>query len=218
MLAVSGLHLHRNFRIKMENKIIDKATEMYLTLGFKSVTMDDIASGMVISKKTIYLHFENKNDLVEAVTMNLFESISCGIDEILTLNQNPIEELFTIKDFVMKNLKNESVSPIYQLQKYYPQIHKTLMSRQFAKMGDCVIDNLKKGINQGLFRDDINLELIVRFYFAGMTSIKDAELFNPIQFDTKEVQETYLEYHLRGITTEKGLTILKQILKNNNQQ
>jgi AcrR family transcriptional regulator len=218
VLAVSGLHLHRNFRIKMENKIIDKATEMYLTLGFKSVTMDDIASGMVISKKTIYLHFENKNDLVEAVTMNLFESISCGIDEILTLNQNPIEELFTIKDFVMKNLKNESVSPIYQLQKYYPQIHKTLMSRQFAKMGDCVIDNLKKGINQGLFRDDINLELIVRFYFAGMTSIKDAELFNPIQFDTKEVQETYLEYHLRGITTEKGLTILKQILKNNNQQ
>ena len=218
MLAVSDLHLHRNFRIKMENKIIDKATEMYLTLGFKSVTMDDIASGMGISKKTIYLHFENKNDLVEAVTMNLFESISCGIDEILTLNQNPIEELFTIKDFVMKNLKNESVSPIYQLQKYYPQIHKTLMSRQFAKMGDCVIDNLKKGINQGLFRDDINLELIVRFYFAGMTSIKDAELFNPIQFDTKEVQETYLEYHLRGITTEKGLTILKQILKNNNQQ
>ena len=118
----------------------------------------------------------------------------------------------------MKNLKNESVSPIYQLQKYYPQIHKTLMSRQFAKMEDCVIDNLKKGINQGLFRDDINLELIVRFYLAGMTSIKDAELFNPIQFDTKEVQETYLEYHLRGITTEKGLTILKQILKNNNQQ
>lgn len=202
----------------MENKIIEKAAEMYLTLGFKSVTMDDIASEMGISKKTIYHHFENKNDLVEAVTLYLFETISCGIDEIMTLDKNPIEELFVIKDFVMKNLKNESVSPIYQLQKYYPQIHKTLMSRQFAKMGDCVIDNLKKGINQGLFRDDINLELIVRFYFAGMTSIKDAELFNPIQFDTKEVQETYLEYHLRGITTEKGLTILKQILKNNNQQ
>ena len=190
---------------------------MYLTLGFKSVTMDDIASGLGISKKTIYQHFENKNDLVEAVTMNLFENISCGIDEILTLNQNPIKELFTIKDFVMKNLKNESTSPIYQLQKYYPQIHKTLMSRQFAKMGDCVIDNLKKGIDQGLFRDNINLELIARFYFAGMTSIKDAELFNPIQFGTKEVQETYLEYHLRGITTDKGLIILKQILNNNQQ-
>jgi AcrR family transcriptional regulator len=200
----------------MENKIIEKATEMYLTLGFKSVTMDDIASEMGISKKTIYHHFENKTDLVKAVTLNLFETISCGIDEIMTLDKNPIEELFVIKDFVMKNLKNESTSPIYQLQKYYPQIHKTLMSRQFEKMGDCVIDNLRKGIEQGLFRHDIKLELIGRFYFAGMTSIKDAELFNPIQFSTKEVQETYLEYHLRGITTEKGVAVLEQIIKKNN--
>ena len=200
------------FKLKMEHKIIEKATEMFLTLGFKSVTMDDIASGMGISKKTIYQHFENKNDLVEAVTMNLFETISCGIDEIITLNQNPIEELFDIKDFVMKNLKNESTSPIYQLQKYYPQIHKTLMSRQFDKMGDCVVDNLKKGIEQNVFRSDINVELIARFYFAGMTSIKDAELFNPIQFSTKDVQETYLEYHLRGICTCEGVTILEQLL------
>ena len=196
----------------MEQKIIEKATEMYLTLGFKSVTMDDIASGMGISKKTIYQHFENKNDLVEAVTMHLFETISCGIDEILTLKKNPIEELFLIKDFVLKNLKNESTSPIYQLQKYYPQIHKTLMSLQFDKMGDCVVDNLKKGMEQGLFRDDINVELIARFYFAGMTSIKDAELFNPTQFSSKDVQETYLEYHLRGICTLKGITELEQLL------
>jgi AcrR family transcriptional regulator len=200
----------------MENKIIEKASEMYLTLGFKSVTMDDIASEMGISKKTIYHYFENKNDLVEAATLHLFETISCGIDEIMTLDKNPIEELFVIKDFVMKNLKNESTSPIYQLQKYYPEIHKSLMKRQFDKMGDCVIENLKKGIEQELFRKDINLDLIVRFYFAGMTSIKDAELFNPIQFSTKEVQETYLEYHLRGIATQKGVTVLEQIIKRNN--
>jgi len=190
---------------------------MYLSLGFKSVTMDDIASGMGISKKTIYQHFENKNDLVEAVTMHLFDTISCGIDEIQAQDQNPIEELFTIKDFVLKNLKNESTSPIYQLQKYYPQIHKNLMSRQFDKMGDCVITNLRKGIEQGLFREDINLDLIGRFYFAGMTSLKDAELFNPIQFSSKDVQDTYLEYHLRGICAPKGITVLEQILKNNNQ-
>ncbi len=201
----------------MYNKIIEKATEMYLTFGFKSVTMDDIASKMGISKKTIYQHFANKTDLVEAVTMNLFETISCGIDEIVTLNQNPIEELFAIKNFVMQNLKNESASPIYQLQKYYPQVHETLKSRQFAKMGDCVIENLKKGIDQELFRTDINLELIARFYFAGMSSIKDAELFNPIQFSMKQVQETYLEYHLRGISTSKGIAILENLLEKNNQ-
>ena len=198
----------------MNQKIIETATEMFLTHGFKSVTMDEIASKMGISKKTIYHHFENKNDLVEATTLRLFETISSGIDKIMLLDNNPIEELFVIKDFVMKHLKDESISPIYQLQKFYPNIHKTLMMRQFEKMDYCVIDNLNKGMQQGLFRNNINLELIGRFYFAGMTSIKDAELFNPEEFSSKLVQDTYLEYHLRAICTQKGIEKLEQLLNN----
>ena len=198
----------------MNQKIIETATEMFLTHGFKSVTMDEIASKMGISKKTIYHHFENKNDLVEATTLHLFETISSGIDKIMLLDNNPIEELFVIKDFVMKHLKDESISPIYQLQKFYPNIHKTLMMRQFEKMDYCVIDNLNKGMQQGLFRNNLNLELIGRFYFAGMTSIKDAELFNPEEFSSKLVQDTYLEYHLRAICTQKGIEKLEQLLNN----
>jgi hypothetical protein len=83
-------------------------------------------------------------------------------------------------------------------------------------MGDCVIKNLEKGIKQGAFREEINPELIARFYFTGMTGIKDAELFNPIQYSSKLVQKTYLEYHLRGICTEKGLQKLEELLKTNN--
>ena len=197
----------------MKDQILIKATDMFLTLGFKSVTMDDIAAEMGISKKTIYQHYSNKDQLVKESTLHLFETISCGIDAICAIGNNPVEELFLIKDFVMKNLKNESASPIYQLQKYYPKIHKTLMMRQFDKMGDCVIVNLEKGIAQGLFRKEINTPLIARFYFAGMTSLKDTEIFNPEQFTSKEVQVSYLEYHLRGICTEHGIQKLEQLLK-----
>ena len=70
----------------MKDQILEKATEMFLTLGFKSVTMDDIASEMGISKKTIYQHFSNKDSLIKATTSNLFERISCGIDEIILAN------------------------------------------------------------------------------------------------------------------------------------
>ena len=66
----------------MKEKIIQKSTELFLTLGFKSVTMDDIASEMGISKKTIYVHFKNKTKLVEAVTFYLFATICTGIDSI----------------------------------------------------------------------------------------------------------------------------------------
>lgn len=196
----------------MKDQILNKATEMFLTLGFKSVTMDDIASEMGISKKTIYQHFSNKDALVKSTTTNLFENISCGIDEIILANQNPIEELFKIKEFVMQNLKDESTSPIYQLQKYYPKIHKSLMLRQFDKMGSCVVINLEKGIDLGLYRKEINKDLIARFYFAGMSSIKDVEIFNPKLFSVKDIQTNYLDYHLRGICTPKGIEKLEQLI------
>lgn len=197
----------------MKDQILNKATEMFLTLGFKSVTMDDIASEMGISKKTIYQHFSTKDALVKATTTSLFETISCGIDEIILADKNPIEELFAIKDFVLKNLKDENTSPIYQLNKYYPRIHKSLMLKQFDKMGSCVVENLEKGISLGLFRKEINKEYISRFYFSGMNSIKDVELFSPDVFSLKDLQAKYLEYHLRGICTPKGIEQLETIIK-----
>ena len=193
----------------MKSKIINKSIDMFMEIGFKTLTIDDLASEMCISKRTIYEHFHNKHDLVEAATMHLFEKVSNGIDEIFALNKNPIEELFVIKDFVMENLKNDSTSPIYQLKKYYPQIYKSLMDRQFNKMDICVLENLKRGIKQHLYRDDINLRLTSRFYFAGINSIRDAELFNPIQFSKIEVQKAYLEYHLRAICTQKGTDFME---------
>ncbi|MCB0433144.1 MAG: TetR/AcrR family transcriptional regulator, partial [Mangrovimonas sp.] len=78
----------------MEQKILQNAAEMFLNYGFKSVTMDDIANTMGISKKTIYQYYENKNKLVEATTMYVFENISHGIDCICEIEKNPIEEVY----------------------------------------------------------------------------------------------------------------------------
>jgi len=89
----------------MREKIINKSAELFLNLGFKSVTMDDIAQEMGISKKTIYVHFSNKTKLVEAVTFGLFDTICNGIDHICEHAPNPIEELYSIKMFVMQHLK-----------------------------------------------------------------------------------------------------------------
>lgn len=200
----------------MKCPILTKATEMFLSLGFKSVTMDDIASEMGISKKTIYQHFSTKPELVKQATLELFESISCDIDTIRELKKDPIEELFEIKKIVSHHLKNESASSIYQLQKYYPKIHAALKKKQFEKMDDCVIKNLNEGIGLGLYRKEISVEAIGRFYFAGMTSLKDVELFPGNMFEAKELQSQYLEYHLRGICTPKGIIKLEQLLKTNN--
>src|SRR5690606_17008631 len=110
----------------MKEKIIQKATDLFLNFGFKSVTMDDIANKLGMSKKTIYQHFENKTCLVKDCTFFMFDIISNGIDCIKEDKRNPVEELYEIKSFILKNLKDEKSSPHYQLQKYYPNIFSNL--------------------------------------------------------------------------------------------
>ena len=199
----------------MKEKIIKKAEELFLTLGFKSITMDDIANAMGISKKTIYTHFANKTELVEVVTFEALDQIHQGIDKIKETSTNPIEELYEVKMFVMTYLKNEKVSPQFQLKKYYPRIYDLLQIKQFEKMNSCVIDSLKKGIDTGLFRAEINLEFISRMYFSGFNGIRDINVFPNSLFDKNYIFESYLEYHLRAIVTNEGLNLLNNFLNPN---
>ncbi|WP_400075202.1 TetR/AcrR family transcriptional regulator [Winogradskyella sp. R77965] len=199
----------------MREQIIHKSTELFLNLGFKSVTMDDIAKELGISKKTIYVHFPNKTKLVEVTTMHLFEIISHGIDCICALDKNPIAELYDIKRFVMEHLKDEKSSPQYQLKKYYPKIFATLKQKQFEVMHECVHENLSRGIKQGLYRDTINTEFITRIYFNSMLAIKDTDLFPLKIFSMNMLLDNYLEYHLRGICKDEGIKILNQFITKN---
>ena len=196
----------------MRHKILETSNELFLNLGFKSVTMDEIAKKMGVSKKTIYKYFENKTELVAAVTDYMFDTVSCGIEGICALQMNPIEEIFSIKRLVMKHLKDEKSSPQYQLQKYYPKIYASLTQKQFHIMQVCVVNNLKQGIEKGLYRTHIDLEFISRIYFNGMVGIKNKDLFPLTDYSMNTLINYYLEYHLRGIATEKGLQELQKQL------
>jgi len=199
----------------MREKIMSKSEELFLSLGFKSVTMDDIASAMGISKKTIYTHFSNKTELVEVVTFSILDHIYEGIDKINNASINPIEELYDIKLFVLNYFRNERVSPQYQLKKYYPEIYERLQIKQFEKMHSSVENSLKMGVNTGLFRPDIDIDFISRMYFNGMTGIRDISIFPETIFDKNYLFESYLEYHLRAIITNKGLNLLNNYIKSN---
>ena len=201
----------------MKDKILHKAIDMFLNIGFKSVTMDDIANSLGISKKTIYTHYSNKTELVKDSTAYMIEFISSGIDTICELNKNPIEELYEIKKFVMMHLKDEKSSPQYQLQKYYPTVHDGLQKRNFDKMQDCVVKNVEKGIEIGIYRENLNVEFVSRIYFSGVHSIKDQQLFPLPLFPISALMDDYLEYHLRGIVTPEGRKILNKIINSNQE-
>ena len=198
--------------------IISKATELFLTLGFKSVTMDDIAQQIGISKKTLYIHFQNKTTLIEEATFELFAKISSGIDQICDHSVNPIEELYDVKRFVMSHMKNERMSPQFQLKKYYPEIHDLLWKNQFDKMYLCIQNSIRKGIDTGPFRQEIDPDFTARLYFNGMMGIRDERIFPPASFTLPYLENSFLEYHLRALVTEKGMSILQDFISNNHLQ
>jgi len=199
----------------MKNKIISKCEELFLELGFKNVTMDDIAYAMGISKKTIYIHFSNKTELIENVVFSVLEFFHKNIEQINKEAVNPIEELYDIKMFVMNYLKNERGSTQFQLKKYYPKIFEQLEVKKFQKMHSSVEKGLKKGIKLNLFRDNIDVGFISRVYFMGMTGIRNTDVFSEEDFSKNYLMESYLEYHLRAIVTAKGLKILNKYIENN---
>ena len=197
----------------MKDKILEKATDLFLSLGFKSVTMDDIAQKMGVSKKTIYKYFTNKTALIDSATKYMFDKICSGIEIIHEKDGNAIHELFEIKEFISLHLKNEKSSPQYQLQKYYPKIYNWLKQQQYNAMIDSVKENLVSGIEQGLYRKDIPVDFTARIYINGMNGVRDADIFPASQFEVIKLMDEFLEYHIRAIATEKGIQELESQLK-----
>ena len=196
----------------MKMQIIDQASRLFLEYGFKSVTMDDLSERLGVSKKTIYEHFDTKNQLVQEAVLHIFKNISCSIDALRAKKMDPIEETMAIKNQVLRHLKNEKSSPQFQLQKYYPKTFYKLKQLQWDKMHECYYENLERGIAHGFYRNDIDVETVFRLYYHGMNLIKDKKVFPPQDFHDKVVKDQFIVYHIRGIASPKGLNRLEELL------
>ena len=199
--------------IDLEKSIVITSTELFLTLGFKIVTMDDIAEEMKISKKTIYTFFANKEALVQSVVFSMYSYITTNLTQIREKANNPISELYEVKMFIMHQLKGEKTSPQHQLRKYYPNIHNELQKKQFDFMTKSVKKSLTKGVEMKLFRSSIDIDFISRMYFNGMVGIKNVDMFPIEKYSPEQLMENYLDYHLRAIVTESGMKLLSSYIK-----
>ncbi len=202
----------------MEVKILNTASDLFLSLGFKSVTMDDLANEMGISKKTIYKYFSNKEDLVDATTTFVHAQISETICEITTQGLNAISENFAIKIAFKDIFKKAKTSPMFQLKKYYPKTYKKLIDNEFEIFKECIVSNLEKGMNEGLYKKDLKKDIVLRFYFMLVFGLHDNDIFNLEDYDLNELDINALEYHTRAIATNKGILELEKELNKISQQ
>jgi len=198
----------------MKDKIIAKASEMFLKLGFKSITMDDIAGEMCISKKTIYKYFCNKEILIQESTQLVHKQVHELIESVVAKNHNAIQENFEIRN-LFKELFNSSTdsSPVYQLKKHYPEIYQRVLEQEVSQCENWFRENIKKGIAEGLYRKDIDIESYVKFYYVLIFHINEN---TSSEMEAQRIELEALEYHTRAMATASGITELeKNLLKYN---
>ncbi|TDD99418.1 TetR/AcrR family transcriptional regulator [Flavobacterium cellulosilyticum] len=194
----------------MKEKIISKAAELFLKLGFKSVTMDDIACEMCISKKTIYKYFCNKEVLIEQATVIVHENLHQIINTIISKKYNAIAENFEIRKMFKEMFQSTDTSPLYQLKKHYPEIYEKVMLRELNECHTVFKLNVEKGVEEGLYRKEINIENCIKFYYILIFSINENTMEKNVAVQL-EIQA--LEYHTRAIATAKGIMELEKQLE-----
>lgn len=187
--------------------------ELYNRYGIKSVTMDDVARELGISKKTLYECIADKSELVKHVMEMVYRYHGANLQEITSKSQNAIEELFEVNRYMTKMLKELNPTLGYDLQKYYPELNKSMMEEQRRRMHEAIRQNLLKGISEGLYRKDMNVDIISKLHMTRMEYRYKDGGFQMDDIDSQDVMREIFIYHLHGIANSNGIKILNEKLK-----
>jgi len=190
--------------------ILTRAKDLFQQKGFKSVTMDQIASELAISKKTIYVHCKNKTDLIHQLLVMHFAQEKSNCLLLHAKHENAIDAIIAIQKYNCESLRHLHPIALIELQKYYISCWNVFLDYKNQFVFSEVVKNLRKGKEQGYYRHDMDDQLIA------MIHVRNIENIFQIAFETKktnvmELFREYFVYHLRGTLTEKGLKHLNTI-------
>jgi len=202
---------------EIKNKILLQVAELYLKYGIRSVSMDDLAHELGISKKTIYQYFEDKDDLVNQVTTMLLEERMQEYRHNSEIACNAIEELYTMSRLLRKHFREINPALMYDVQKYHPKAWELFLKHENEVVYDSIMDNLESGINDGYFRPEIDAKVLARIRVEQIHVSFDERLFPKDQFDFTEVQVQLFSHYVHGLLTESGLELYKNYQNQNNE-
>ena len=184
--------------------ILKESVGIFLKYGIRSVSMDDIARELGISKKTLYQHVSNKAELISKI-LDSDEFHSKCLENFDNPDTNAIDELLEISVQVSKDLKKYSPSAIYDLHKYYPEVIKPFMERRRSLVLDFIRANIIKGIRQDIYRTDLDVELIALLYIKKLESTHEMILNGDVNYTLEQILSVMFENHIRGICNEAGI-------------
>jgi len=194
--------------MEIQERIRQKADELFRRYGIRSVTMDEIATQLGMSKKTIYQYYTDKDQLVDAVAVDEIQfSQECCVKDA-AVSANAIEEIFRVMEFVEVMFRNMNPSMLHDLEKYHPVGYRKFLDHKNKFLYDMVRKNIERGIKEELYRPEIDIEIMSRYRIESMLLGFNTELFPPSKFNLVKLQQEILEHFLYGLATLKGYKLI----------
>ncbi len=195
--------------MEIRDKILQKATDLFMRYGIRSVTMDEIAVQSGVSKKTIYQFYADKNELVDAVLMSMLENNQENCAQYQISAGNAIEEVLFATQMVKRMFETMNPSLLYDLEKHHAESFEKFNQFKYKFLREIIIDNLKRGIQEELYRPEIDVDII--------TMIRLETMMLPFSYEVSKSHHSFLEVHqqltemfLYGIASLKGYAMLEQ--------
>lgn len=199
--------------MEARERILVKAHELFNRFGFRRVTMDEIALKTGMSKKTIYQSFENKDEIVNAVVEEHIRK-SSSICETHTANaENAVHEIFLNIEMIQELVAEMNPTVFEDLEKYFPSVFVKLFQHKNDYFSKKVKDNLVSGIKDGLYRKELNVDIITKLRVEMLFLPFRQDIFPYAKFNLAEVQKEILEHYLYGLCTPEGQKLIKKYEK-----
>ncbi len=196
--------------METQERILLKARELFRLYGIRAVTLDEIASTLGISKKTIYQSFEDKDALVDAVMMGEFDCNYQDCMDCAAAAKNAVDEIFILMENMDEDFRSLNPIVIFDMKKFHYKTFEKFQNHLHQNLMQMVATNLKRGIAEGYYRDDLDIEIVSRFRMASTWLLFDQETFPAHRFELSKIFKEILELFLHGLVNPKGYKLIEK--------
>lgn len=196
-------------------QILSKCEQCFMRNGLKSTTMDDISRFMGISKKTLYQFIDQKSDLIYRIVQKRVHEEQIAAKALTADAENAIHELLNISRHVHEKLQQTPPHIIYDLQKYYHRSWELMEQHRKGFVASMVKSNIERGLKEGVYRNDLQTDIVTAVYTCAISALVDDGFSNNAPFSPSEAYQVFMDYHIRGIASEKGMELYNQYLAHN---
>jgi AcrR family transcriptional regulator len=196
--------------MEVKERILTKAADLFMRYGIRSITMDEIASQLGISKKTIYQFFTDKDDMVFAF---IGQEIKKNEKECLQFRDDAadaVQEIFLALEDLDEMLKYMNPLMLYDLEKHHPRAFLKLREYKYQFLYQAILDNLRRGITEGTYRNDFHLDIVAKNRIESAFLVFNPDLFPHTRYKISEVNFELAMLFLHGVTTPKGKKLIEK--------